>query len=44
MKKVKCPKCNYEHKIKDNIVISLCPACLEIMEEIKNEKIDLYKK
>jgi len=35
MKKVKCPICKREHEIKDNIVMSLCPICLEIMEEIK---------
>jgi Zn finger protein HypA/HybF involved in hydrogenase expression len=38
MKIVKCPVCKKEHEIKDNVVISFCPVCLEIMEEVKDGK------
>lgn len=37
MRVVKCPICKREHEIKDNVIISLCPICLEEMEEIKYE-------
>ena len=35
MKKVKCPICNLEREVEDNVIISICYTCQKEMVEVK---------
>jgi len=45
MKKVKCPICNGEKTVEDNIIMAICPACqVEMLPLNKYERLKLPKK
>ena len=37
MKLLKCPKCNREKDVQNNVIISICPICQVEMKEVKND-------
>jgi hypothetical protein len=37
MKIVKCPFCYTEKEVAENVIISLCPVCLNEMKEVKKD-------
>ena len=36
MKRVKCPQCFFIKEVEDDVIISICPACMVEMEFIKH--------